>query len=281
MSTTSNADGDAADANETVDTKTKKAYKIHPFYRYGNVHFITTDDVLFSCHLDSLTEISSFFRDLSEIPQPPGKKATTTRMSGQDLHDQLAQLSIEEHEDIAKHTDAAVVFPECGSEALEPWLNLILLAEMSSVNLNITLEGCQQLYVLVDKYGCGERVVESLRSQILNLVEKLSAIDIFIFASQVDDKILGKKVLEFITNDSLFERGFHPRIQRLSCHWGLAVYQAVFKVEPNIKPSIWCSASHEANHQGLQVTGVDPLCYINAYGWKLALSVSWFGDVKL
>ncbi|TYJ51407.1 hypothetical protein B9479_008019, partial [Cryptococcus floricola] len=133
MSTTSNADGDAA--NETVDTKTKKEYKIHPFYRFGNVHFITTDDVIFSCDLDRLTEMSSFFRDLSEIPQPPGKSATTTQMSSQDLHNKLAQLSTEEHGDIAKHTDAAVVFPECGSKVLEPWLNLILLAGMSSLYL--------------------------------------------------------------------------------------------------------------------------------------------------
>ncbi|ODN87379.1 hypothetical protein L198_07003 [Cryptococcus wingfieldii CBS 7118] len=125
MSTTSNAYGDAS--NETVDTKTKE-YKIHPFYRSGNVHFITTDDVIFSCDIDRLAEMSSFFRDLSEIPQPPGKKATTTQMSGQDLHDQLAQLSTEEQGDIATHTDGAVIFPECGSDVLEPWLNLILLA---------------------------------------------------------------------------------------------------------------------------------------------------------
>ncbi|ODN73044.1 hypothetical protein L202_08439 [Cryptococcus amylolentus CBS 6039] len=144
MSTTSNADGDAT--NETVDTKTKKEYKIHSFYRSGNVHFITTDDVLFSCDIDRLAEMSSFFRDLSEIPQPPGKKYMRTQTSSQDLHDQPAQLSIEQQGDVAKHTDAAVVFPECGSDVLECWLNLILLAGMSSVNLSISLEGCEKLY---------------------------------------------------------------------------------------------------------------------------------------
>ncbi|TYJ51409.1 hypothetical protein B9479_008021 [Cryptococcus floricola] len=242
MSTTSNADGDAA--NETVDKNTKKEYKIHPFYRSGIVHFITTDDVLFSCDLERLTEMSSFFRDLSEIPQPPGKKATTTQMSSQELHNQLAQLSSEEHGDIAKHTDAAVVFPECGSKVLEPWLNLILLAGMTSLNLSISLEEYKQLYTLVDKYGCDERMVESLHLQILFLVEKFSAMEIFIFASQVDDKVLGKKVLEFITTESFFARGFRERIKRLSGPWGLAVYQAVFEAEPNFKPSIWCYEPH-------------------------------------
>ncbi|TYJ52582.1 hypothetical protein B9479_006832 [Cryptococcus floricola] len=278
MSTASNTNANAA--NDKGDTK--KEYKIHPFYRSGNVHFITTDDVLFSCDLDRLTEMSSFFRDLSEIPQPPGKKATTTQMSSQDLHDKLAQLSTKEHGDIAKYTDAAVVFPECGSKVLEPWLNLTLLAGMSSLYLSIPLEEYKQLYTLVDKYGCDERVVESLRSQILFLVEKIPAMEIFIFASEMDDKILGKKVWEFITSDSFFERGFHERIKRLSSPWGLAVYQAVFKAEPAINPDIRCDALHRADtDRGLKVWGVQPLCFINYSFCKRDLSESLFGDVKL
>ncbi|ODN87380.1 hypothetical protein L198_07004 [Cryptococcus wingfieldii CBS 7118] len=146
MPTTSNADGDTA--NETVDTKTKKEYKIHPFYRSGNVHFITTDDVIFSCDIDRL----------------------------------------------------ASVF--------------------------------------------------------------------------VDDKVLGKKVLEFITNDSFFAEGFHGWINRLSGSWGLAVYQAVFKKEPDIECSTRCNCGRLPPY-------MKPRCYINYDGWKRDLSVSLFGDVKL
>ncbi|ODN73043.1 hypothetical protein L202_08438 [Cryptococcus amylolentus CBS 6039] len=172
MSTTSNAD--AANANEMVDTKTKKEYKINSIHRSGNVHFITTDNVLFSCDLDRLAEASSFFRNLGEIPQSPeaGKKATTTHISSQELRDQLVQLSTEEQEDIAKHIDAAITFPECGSQVLDPWLGLLVFGGTDKGNLckistTIPLEGCRQMYVLAYKYGCDEVVMENMRWQIV------------------------------------------------------------------------------------------------------------------
>ncbi|ODN79159.1 hypothetical protein L198_07909 [Cryptococcus wingfieldii CBS 7118] len=105
-----------------------KEYTVNTiYYSKGNVHFNTSDNVLFPFDLDRLSKVSSFFRDLDDIPQPSGKKIGA-HIPGQTIIDRLNnELSLNERADIdiPTHMDAIIIFPECDAKALQPWLNLV------------------------------------------------------------------------------------------------------------------------------------------------------------
>ncbi|WVQ77615.1 hypothetical protein IAR50_007303 [Cryptococcus sp. DSM 104548] len=214
----------ASEITETVDPK-KKEYTINPvcYFSKGNVHFITSDNVLFSFDLKRLAVVSSFFKDLVDIPRALAKK-TAAPVSSQTLLDTLTQLSLEEQEDLGELIDALVVYPECSSKALQPWLNLVFRAsDTYGLALNIALEDC--IYSLMDRYGCVDSLVESLRSQLF-FMEKDR--ELFITGSQVNDKILGKMVLELMAYNTFLTTGFRAKMDRLSEAWQLPMYKAFF-----------------------------------------------------
>ncbi|ODN79162.1 hypothetical protein L198_07912 [Cryptococcus wingfieldii CBS 7118] len=131
------------------------------YYSEGNVYFITSDNVLFPFDLERLGKVSSFFRDLGDIPQPSGKDIGDP-VSGQSILDKLNGLSLNEQEDISTHTDVIIIFPECDSKALQPWLNLVSFGGAYGSGLRISCEDCRELCTLMDKYGCDESLYEYL-----------------------------------------------------------------------------------------------------------------------
>ncbi|WVQ77616.1 hypothetical protein IAR50_007304 [Cryptococcus sp. DSM 104548] len=114
----------AGATGETAEAKQMFTISTVCYFPEGDVHFITSDNVLFYFDLKCLAEVSSFFTDLNDVPQPPGAK-TAAPVSSQTLLDTLGQLSIEDQEDLGKHTNVLVVYPECSSKALQPWLDLV------------------------------------------------------------------------------------------------------------------------------------------------------------
>ncbi|WVQ77639.1 hypothetical protein IAR50_007327 [Cryptococcus sp. DSM 104548] len=164
------------------------SYTIHPVhYDEGNVHFITTDNVLFSFQLGRLATVSSFFKDLGDIPQPPGRAPHQRK----DISNRINNIPL--------------IFPECTSHVLEAWLALVSLANdkrkmktgtKKRSTLHLPLEQCDQLYTLNDKYGCDPAVLECLREQLL-LMEKDFPMRLVGFAakSEVDDQVLGTRAL--------------------------------------------------------------------------------------
>ncbi|ODN79161.1 hypothetical protein L198_07911 [Cryptococcus wingfieldii CBS 7118] len=272
MSNTSNQ----SDAGGEMAGKVKE-YTLNTntiYYSVGNVHFITSDNVLFPFDLDRLAKVSSVFRDLRNIPQPSGKEIGAP-ISGQTILEKLNELSLNEREDISRHTDAVIIFPECNAKALQPWLNLVSLSGAHGLNLNISCEECEMLYTLMDKYGCDESLYECLRCQIKFMTGEKEW-EMFIMASHGNDRVLGSRVLQSMSNNAFFAGGFASRLERLSDSWALAVYHAVFNKDINweltVEYQVLC-------HQLPRYPPVGPSKYINFDSWKDDLLATFFADV--
>ncbi|ODN79160.1 hypothetical protein L198_07910 [Cryptococcus wingfieldii CBS 7118] len=251
-----------------------KEYTVNTMYYYkGNVHFITSDNVLFPFDLDRLAKVSSVFRDLRNIPQPSGKEIGAP-ISGQTILEKLNELSLNEREDISRHTDAVIIFPECNAKALQPWLNLVSDGGAYGSGLRISCEDCKELYTLMDKYGCDDSLYEVLRSQ-LSFMGNDRPWDLFIMASHGNDRVLGSRVLQSMSNDTFFAGGFVSRLERLSDSWAMAVYRAVFNKDVNLG----LTDELTETHRYMKRLPVEPPKYINFDFWKDNLYETFFAIV--
>ncbi|ODN98225.1 hypothetical protein I350_07871 [Cryptococcus amylolentus CBS 6273] len=122
---------------------------------------------------------------------------------------------------------------------------------------------------------------EALRSQISDDYETRPW-ELFIFASQVDDRVLGRHVLESMDDGTFFQRGCVEKINRLQHTWALAVYQALlYNKDPNLELKVECDKTHISGRRWdeRERVDVDAGGYINLADWKDNLKGRLFGDV--
>ncbi|WVF66145.1 hypothetical protein IAT40_000885 [Kwoniella sp. CBS 6097] len=198
---------------------------VHGMFKVGDCWVRSNDGVLFIVYRDILTAQSPVFRGMLELPQP---------------HDSALKAGLKTVDVVPNSSGEAKPGFElqASSNVLEDLFALLYVP--SHADIHAGFEDTKALMVLCEMLECSDSVLQAIIQRFEAVATEDNAWDLFIWASDKNDRNLGGTALQLMDADTftagaktvLNWRSFRSGIGRLRPDWQCRLFQLCFS-EPH------------------------------------------------